>query len=46
MGYTVNFQNPATNYTTGNEFHLECTFSASICRGALPWGWRAFIISR
>jgi len=23
MGYTVNFQNPATHYTTGNEFHLE-----------------------
>lgn len=23
MGYTVNFENPATNYTTGNEFHLE-----------------------
>ena len=23
MGYTVNFQNPATDYTTGNEFHLE-----------------------
>jgi hypothetical protein len=23
MGYTVNFQNSATNYTTGNEFHLE-----------------------
>ena len=23
MGYTVNFHNPATDYTTGNEFHLE-----------------------
>ena len=23
MGYTVNFRNPATDYTTGNEFHLE-----------------------
>ena len=23
LGYTINFQNPATKYTTGNEFHLE-----------------------
>jgi hypothetical protein len=23
MGYTVNFENPATQYRTGNEFHLE-----------------------
>jgi hypothetical protein len=23
MGYTVNFRNSATDYTTGNEFHLE-----------------------
>jgi hypothetical protein len=23
LGYTINFENPATNYTTGNELHLE-----------------------
>jgi hypothetical protein len=23
LGYTVHFRNPATDYTTGNEFHLE-----------------------
>jgi len=23
LGYTVNFENPATQYRTGNEFHLE-----------------------
>jgi len=23
LGYTINFENPATNYRTGNEFHLD-----------------------
>ena len=23
LGYTINFENPATNYTSGNEFHLD-----------------------
>ena len=40
-GYTVNFRNSATDYTTGNEFHLEDS-SASICPKALPWVWPGF----
>ena len=23
LGYTINFENPATNYLSGNEFHLD-----------------------
>ena len=33
MGYTVNFQNPATQYTTGNEFHLEYFLGQHLPKG-------------
>ena len=33
MGYTVNFENPATNYTTGNEFHLEYFIGQHLPKG-------------
>lgn len=33
MGYTVNFQNPATHYTTGNEFHLEYFLGQHLPKG-------------
>jgi hypothetical protein len=33
MGYTVNFQNPATDYTTGNEFHLEYFIGQHLPKG-------------
>ena len=33
MGYTVNFRNPATDYTTGNEFHLEYFIGQHLPKG-------------
>jgi hypothetical protein len=33
MGYTVNFMNPATHYTTGNEFHLEYFLGQHLPKG-------------
>ncbi len=33
MGYTVNFRNPATAYTTGNEFHLEFFLGQHLPKG-------------
>lgn len=34
MGYTMNFQDPGTKYTTGQEFHLEYFLGQH-----LPWGF-------
>ncbi len=33
LGYTVNFENPATNYRTGNEFHLEFFLGQQLPKG-------------
>jgi hypothetical protein len=33
LGYTCNFQNPATQYTTGNEFHLEYFLGQHLPKG-------------
>ncbi len=33
MGYTMNFQNPATQYTTGQEFHLEYYLGQHLPKG-------------
>jgi hypothetical protein len=33
LGYTVNFENTATDYTTGNEFHLEYFLGQHLPRG-------------
>jgi hypothetical protein len=33
MGYTVNFENPSTHYTTGNEFHLEYFIGQHLPKG-------------
>jgi hypothetical protein len=33
MGYTMNFQNPATQYRTGNEFHLEYFLGQHLPKG-------------
>ncbi|MCX5888876.1 MAG: transporter [Deltaproteobacteria bacterium] len=33
MGYTVNFENPATQYRTGNEFHLEYFLGQHLPKG-------------
>lgn len=33
MGYTMNFQNPATKYTTGQEFHLEYYLGQHLPKG-------------
>lgn len=33
MGYTVNFRNPATDYTTGNEFHLDYFLGQHLPKG-------------
>lgn len=33
MGWTFNFQNPATQYTTGQEFHLEYFLGQHLPRG-------------
>jgi hypothetical protein len=33
MGYTVNFENPATDYTTGNEFHLDFFLGQHLPKG-------------
>jgi hypothetical protein len=33
MGYTINFQNPATQYHTGNEFHLEYFLGQHLPKG-------------
>jgi hypothetical protein len=33
MGYTVNFMNPATQYTTGQEFHLEYFLGQHLPKG-------------
>jgi hypothetical protein len=33
MGYTMNFQNPATRYTTGQEFHLEYYLGQHLPKG-------------
>jgi len=33
MGWTVNFQNPATQYTTGQEFHLEYYLGQHLPKG-------------
>ncbi|MBM4274165.1 MAG: hypothetical protein FJ134_06870 [Deltaproteobacteria bacterium] len=33
MGYTVNFENKATDYTTGNEFHLEFFLGQHLAKG-------------
>jgi hypothetical protein len=33
LGYTVNFRNPATDYTTGNEFHLEFFLGQPLPKG-------------
>ena len=33
VGYTVNFENPATQYRTGNEFHLEYFLGQNLPKG-------------
>jgi hypothetical protein len=33
MGYTINFENPATQYRTGNEFHLEYFLGQHLPKG-------------
>ena len=33
VGYTVNFENPATQYRTGNEFHLEYFLGQHLPKG-------------
>jgi hypothetical protein len=33
LGYTVNFENPATDYRTGNEFHLEYFLGQHLPKG-------------
>jgi hypothetical protein len=33
LGYTVNFENPATQYRTGNEFHLEYFLGQHLPKG-------------
>jgi hypothetical protein len=33
MGYTVNFENPATQYRTGNEFHLDYFLGQHLPKG-------------
>lgn len=33
VGYTINFENPATNYRTGNEFHLEYFLGQHLPKG-------------
>ena len=33
LGYTMNFQNPATHYTTGQEFHLEYFLGQHLPKG-------------
>ena len=33
MGYTMNFKNPATQYTTGQEFHLEYYLGQHLPKG-------------
>jgi hypothetical protein len=33
LGYTINFENPATQYRTGNEFHLEYFLGQHLPKG-------------
>lgn len=45
MGYTVNLENPDTDYTTGNEFHLESFLGQHLPKG-FALGWAAIFTSR
>ena len=45
MGWTANFQNPATQYTTGQEFHLEYYLGQHLPKGFAS-AWQATSIAR